>query len=163
MCRSNRLRDPLSPTGYGRIGQGSSKIWLKIMQIIEQYPPVYERILKAGMKPGDNVIYTYGENIYNPNKLNIPDYLLVHEGVHAEQQGDDPDKWWDRYLKDTKFRLDQELEAYGKQLSFICKHIKDRNKRDFYLRDIATFLSSDIYGKMVSYNEVYNMLKGRCK
>jgi len=66
------------------------------MTIEESLPPNYEEIIKVipTVKDTENVIFTYGAVIYNPDKGHIPDHLMVHESVHTRQQGDDPKHWW---------------------------------------------------------------------
>ena len=98
-----------------------------------------------------NILYTYGDIIYNPSGTHIPDHLIVHEHTHTIQQGDDPEAWWDRYIKDEKFRLDQEKEAYHNQYQKFCTTEKDRNRRAQFLNHLAHDLSSPMYGNCTSF------------
>jgi len=129
--------------------------------IIIEKPPVYDRIIKAGLQPRKGTIYTYGDNIYNPDNIAIPLYLTVHEGVHIKQQAKiGKDKWWDKYLEDDReFMLSQELEAYGKQYKLMCSYIKDRNEQARLLLDIAMTLASPMYGSVISVSEAIKKLK----
>src|SRR3989304_1332950 len=80
-----------------------------------QYPPNYEAIIKH-LNPNKNTIYTYGETVYIPSGADLTVDLIAHEQTHIDQQSSkDPQKWWEIYLKDPKFRLEQELEAYRNQ------------------------------------------------
>ena len=86
------------------------------MKIIRDYPPNIEAI-RAEFELNPRVVFTYGETIYNPGGGKITDDLMVHEETHAKQQGDDPGAWWDRYLVDVDFRLNQEVEYLASLVS----------------------------------------------
>lgn len=112
------------------------------------------RIIDAFDLFGKEVIFTYGDIIYNPNNIEIPDHLLTHEKTHQYQQkAIGKDLWWDKYLTDSKFRIEQELEAYSRQYKHICRLTKDRNERNRILHKIAELLSGPMYGNAISKNE----------
>ena len=133
------------------------------MQIKIEYPPIYEDIISAGMQPHSGTIYTYGDTIYNPGRVEIPEYLMIHEEVHSKQQGADPDAWWGRYLIDQYFRVDQEGEAYAKQYDFMCKKIKDRNQRNRLLIDLSKILASPVYGSCVTTSGAMEIIRKKSK
>src|SRR3990167_2140295 len=84
------------------------------IEIVKEYPPIWDRVLASGMKPdAETIVFTYGNKIYIPSGKSLSDDLLVHEAIHTKQQNGKPDEWWDKYIVDTKFRFDQELEAYA--------------------------------------------------
>lgn len=121
------------------------------MKIIEEYPPnigTIERTFGPIVKQG-GIVFTYGDTLYNPHRLNIEDHLLAHEQVHTLQQGDNPGSWWYRYLTEIPFRLEQEIEAYAVQYRFVKEHFNNKIVKWFIDR-IATDLSSEIYGKMIA-------------
>lgn len=100
-----------------------------------------------------NTIFAYDGNIYTNHKL-TPD-LLVHENVHLEQQKEmGADNWVELFLEDSKFRLDQELEAYRKQLASII----DSGKRHKMTLICAENLSSGLYGEIISLSEAFDLL-----
>lgn len=129
-------------------------------------PPVYDDICKAfGIIPR-NVYFTYGDTIYNPDKLDIPLEIIEHEKVHMEQQkhnDKDATLWWGKYLREPEFRLNQEARGYGRQYETICKIIKDRNHRDRYLRQLATSLSGPLYNNIISHIEAMKLIKSFSK
>lgn len=135
------------------------------IEIIESLPPNYEDIIKAipAVKDIENVVFTYGSKIYNPDKGHVPDHLMVHESVHTRQQGEDPDVWWYRYLKDIEFRFEQELEAYSIQYAFILKTIKDRNIQSKLLFGLAQDLKSPLYGMDMSHGEGESKIRNGAK
>lgn len=83
------------------------------MRIIEAFPPNWDAIKAAFPDIQENVIFSYAPDIYNPYKLRVSPQHIAHEQVHFVQQeeiGLDP--WWKKFLKDPKFRAEQELPAY---------------------------------------------------
>jgi hypothetical protein len=121
------------------------------------YPPNIDDIKKV-FPIGENVIFTYGNTIYNPGRGNIDLALMAHEQTHSIQQGDKVKEWWERYLKDKEFRLSQELQAYQVQYRYYCKAIKDRNQRYRFLNRLAGDLSSEIYGNIISRSEAIKQI-----
>lgn len=128
------------------------------IKIIEENPPFLKAILNAGLKPEKTTVFPFGLLIYNPSGLPIPDDIMVHETVHIARQGKDPKNWWIKYLKDRKFRLNEELEANREQYKFICKLTKDREKRNKALVAMAKNISGEVYGKVVSFQEAYQVI-----
>ena len=136
------------------------------MKILNEKPPekILNGIFGAGMAPNlGNVIFTHGDTIYNPSGRDVPDYLIAHESIHTIQQGDDPDAWWERYLRDPYFRLQQETEGYAVQFAFICNKVKDRNQRFKILLALARSLSGPTYGSMIGHSAAMKMIKERSK
>lgn len=104
----------------------------------------------------DRTIFAFGTDIFTNYKL-TPD-LLVHEQVHLEQQLRHPDgelSWVYDFLYDPVFRLEQEVEAYRKQL----KSIKDRNHRARIHHESAKQLSSAMYGNICTFKDAYELIK----
>ncbi len=133
------------------------------MKIVHDQPPIINAIFHAGMNPSESAIYAYGDIIYNPSGKSIDEHYIVHESVHCRQQGDNPDVWWGRYLTDSYFRISQEVEAYAEQYDFICKTVKDRNRRNTTLWHFATVLSSPVYGSVIGTQSAYTMIKSKAK
>lgn len=130
------------------------------MQIKTEKPPIYDQILASECDFNPNLtIFTYGDAIYNPAGVDIPDHLIVHEETHSKQQGDAPDAWWERYLRDQYFRVQQETEAYANQYRYICSYMRDRNRRARILWDLGGFLSSPMYGSVIGHQEAMKMIK----
>lgn len=130
------------------------------MNVSFEKPPIYDEAVKLfKLTPEQGTIFTYGDTVYNPWKIEIPDHLQVHEEVHMVQQGKDPARWWKKYFADTDFRLSQELEAYRKQYKFACKHIKDRNAQSRFLWDLAEMLASPMYGNLISFQEALGKIR----
>ncbi len=104
-------------------------------------------------------VIAVGDTIYA--KDDMPQSLIVHEVTHLEQQKKiGVEKWWNQYLNDGKFRLDQELEAYRAQ----AQHIKNdpKTSRQVYRSTVswlAKGLSGSMYGNIISYEEALRLIK----
>ena len=121
------------------------------MKIVNDFPPNFEDICQAipDVRSKEDVVFTYGDTIYNPYGGDIQDHLDVHESIHEQQQGKiGIDNWWARYLNDKAFRLEQEVEAYKTQYQFVFKKYGIAVATGF-LRDIAGDLSGSMYGNVM--------------
>ena len=131
------------------------------MNIKEENPPFQIRELcevkfnTIGVKP----IFTYGDCIYNPLKAPVDKFLVAHELVHKDQQGDQPAKWWNKWMDDDAFRFEQEWQAYFVQFAVIKKDVKDRNRIARVLHALAGDLSGTMYGKLCSYTEARQLIQ----
>lgn len=135
------------------------------MKTLRQLPPNIDQIQRH-FDINPRVIFTYGDTIYNPGGGKIDPSLMVHEEVHMLQQGDDPQGWWDKYVTDVQFRLDQEVEAYRTQYKFYLENycMKNgkvrRSRLSKFIRRVAGDLSSSIYGGIVTYDQAVELITG---
>ena len=127
------------------------------MNIIIGLPPNIDAIREV-FSPPAGAIYTYGDTIYNPGDVEISKALLAHEGVHAKRQTD-PEAWWDQYMKDVGFRLNEELLAHQAEYREIKRGHPDRNIRVGYLHGIARRLSGKLYNNMIDYNSALDWIE----
>lgn len=93
------------------------------MQIIKKYPPNYESIKEAVNPPKDS-FFPFGDKLYNPSGVEIPEDVMYHEQVHQKQQSEftNPSIWWENWLSNREFRLSQEVVAFAHQLAFVKKY-----------------------------------------
>lgn len=134
------------------------------MKIVNTKPPafIWERCKAMFTFNEDTTVFTFADVLYNPGNATMIDHLIVHEEVHAQQQSHDEiaaKLWWLRYFEDSKFRIDQEIEAYNAQYKFICTKIKDRNARAQALHQLATYCSGAMYGNAIVYSEAIARIK----
>lgn len=130
------------------------------MIIIHGKPPVYEEAQRIFKFPDTQPLaFAWGDKVYVVNNFPMTPDVKVHEETHLRQQKGDPATWWSKYLTDPKFRVDQEIEAYRNQYQYICASVADKNKRYKHLHNIATILSSPLYGKEISYTDAIFHLK----
>lgn len=124
-------------------------------------PPNYGEI-RARFNIHPQAVFTYGERIYNPTASLLSEDLIVHEKVHADQQRPGgPAAWWQRYLVDPAFVLEQELEAYRRQFAFFCRLNRDRNEQFQILRLLAGDLASPMYGSVITMRDAFDAIRGR--
>jgi hypothetical protein len=128
------------------------------MNIIQSFPPNKEKINKV-LPHVKGYCYCYGNTIYSPDNDGIPDHVMEHEKVHSRQQGADPDAWWNKYITNPTFRMNQEMEAYKVQYNYAKGFIKDRNKLDKFLRSLASDLSGEAYGSAISHSDAMSLIK----
>lgn len=133
------------------------------MQIVNSFPPNYLFIkLAFPLCEERKAVFCYGDTIYNPFMVEINDNLKIHESVHALQQNDKPELWWTKYINDSEFRLEQEVEAYGTQYAFI-KQNSNTKLSDWVKEQLAKALSSGLYGDVISYQEAESKIRNYAK
>ena len=133
------------------------------MNIVEEFPPNIDEIRNAlGDCSKSSPVYCYGDTIYNPHKRTITPDIEIHEQVHSRQQGQNPEVWWFQYLSDEKFRLKQEIEAYGEQYAFASKYVHGKMK-EWLLDKLAWELSGDAYGNLISYQKAESRIRNFTK
>lgn len=133
------------------------------MKILNEFPPNYKEIkAKFPNLEESKPLFAYGDTIYNPfNAVVTPD-LEVHEAVHSVQQGDEPEKWWDEYLKNPQFRLEMEIQAYAAQYKYFKDSVPAKVSR-WLLERTALALSGELYGNLISYGEAESKIRNRAK
>lgn len=127
-----------------------------------ELPPNYDKIVAAIPAAGESreAIFCYGSKVYAPFiDKGVGPELVAHEFVHAKRQGDDPEGWWDRYLVDVQFRLDEELAAHKAEYAYIAAH-NSRPYRRHMMTVIAKRLSGPIYGYCISFETAKRAIIG---
>lgn len=132
------------------------------MEIIKEYPPNYEEIIKVFDLSGTKPVFAWGDKLYNPHDMQLAPDILVHEQVHQAQQKNEPKDWWDLYLKDKSFRLDMESEAYAYQYAYIKSRVRAKLSKKF-LELFANTLSSKMYGEIIDKKKAETLLRKRAK
>lgn len=128
------------------------------IKVLFEQPPIISEARIAFRLP-DTMIFAYAPYIYNPGRHRIDEPLYTHESHHIQQQGTNPQAWWQRYLHDVNFRLSQEIPAYQMQYRAAKGFIKDRNKLHLYLVNLASDLSGPIYGDLLRFQDAYDAIK----
>lgn len=130
------------------------------MKISPEFPPNYTLLQMTFPNLGEELkpIFCYGDIIYNPFNKEITKDLEIHEEVHSLRQGDNPDHWWQKYLIDKEFRLEEEIMAYGTQYAFV-KNLKMKTEvKDWMKESMAHSLASD-YGLDISYGQAESKIR----
>lgn len=136
------------------------------MKIITALPPNYEMIATYfPIKTMKGIWFTFGDKLYNPDNVPVPDPIMKHEEVHMERQGDKVDEWWVRYCIDKEYRLAEELAAHRAEFAWHCSQPGAntplpgwRSKSEYWLTKIAQRLSGPIYGGMVSTSQARRLI-----
>lgn len=127
--------------------------------IVISRPPNYDRIA-AAFKLVPGVVFAYAPAIYNPHSVTLMSYIIDHERVHIARQGDAPGAWWDRYIADQAFRLEEELVAHVAEIrSYVSTHADNRNSAGYWLMMCAQRISSKVYGRMIGYMAALELLR----
>lgn len=129
------------------------------MIVKQGFPPNIQAIAQE-FKITPDTVFAYGDTLYNPLGLPIPQDLMIHEETHEkQQQALGVEQWWTMYLDRPNFRLQQEVEAYQNQYEFI-KTVLNRKGRIAALNRFAEQLSSDLYGKIINKKKAKELIDG---
>lgn len=129
------------------------------MDIVVAYPPMYDQIA-AKFDLGPRTIFTWHDKIYNPSGGRVSGDLMAHEIIHMVQQNGFPATWWRRYLDESEFRLDQEVQAYGRQYEYLCSQNSNRNFQFQVLMQLGLFLSGPMYGNLTTLENATQLIRG---
>lgn len=114
--------------------------------------PLLEKF-KEKFEIADTVCFAYDGTLYTNEPLNK--HQLIHEQTHLKQQRRyGLNEFIEKYLTDSNFRLEMEIEAVKNEL----KSIKDKNQRNLIKIEYAKSLASEMYGKFITFNEVLKLL-----
>ena len=121
-------------------------------------PPNFKAINDKFSVRGKPVLFCYGDKIYNPMKIVIPPELIAHEEVHSKSQLQMGVKlWWDLYIKDKLFRLEEEIEAHRAEYQYLLSTQPNGLDRKAYessfAKPIIERLSGPLYGNMITYEK----------
>lgn len=134
------------------------------MKVIRAYPPIYTTLIEhfpIKGKPG--ILYAWGDRIYNPSGISVPEWLIAHEEVHGVRQGiaDSILAWWQRYIASPDFRLAEEVPAHQREWYVINGMKIPGDTKERYLASMAARLSGPLYGSMVSHYEALDLIQRR--
>jgi hypothetical protein len=122
--------------------------------VVVERPPVYDRCVDVFGKAaivGKPILWSWGDRIYNPEDVDIPPELFAHEAAHAAQQGTEEKgirRWWDNYLRDPKFRFEEEVLGHRAEwFNYVRRH--PGHNCGPVLEAMAKRLAGDLYGNMV--------------
>lgn len=125
------------------------------MKIKQELPPNYPQLCAAfpSIVNEPDAIFAYGFDIFNPGGRELPAYKIAHEEVHGRQQLEvGVEWWWQTYIEDKDFRLNEEIPAHHVDYKMFCKEYTDRNQQAQYLDHLANLLSSELYGNIITKN-----------
>ena len=127
------------------------------MKFSTSKPPIFDKLHKAfGVEWGKGLVIAYKDTIHHSQPLHPS--VIVHEQVHLNRQGKDPDLWYENYIRNEKFRFGEELLAYHAQYDYLMDVIRDRNELAKWRWKLAVDLSGPMYGKVVSHKEAMKLI-----
>lgn len=135
----------------------------KDIKIEHAYPPNFEMIKAALPEANETNVYCYGDTIYVPDGHQVPPDIIFHESIHSQQQGEDPDAWWYRYVTNRSFRLEQEVQAYGEQYRWVLQHVQGGAFRKWAKESMAKALSGPEYGNLLTLSEAESRIRRYAK
>lgn len=119
-------------------------------RVVFERPPIFNEARALFGQRVERAIFSWGDVIYNPARVAIPPYLLVHEAVHSQrQQSCDIHEWWHKYLHDAQFRLAEEIPAHREEYRWLMNS-GNRADRRMGAKSVAARLSGSLYGRMIS-------------
>ncbi|HEC62380.1 MAG TPA: hypothetical protein ENI27_09055 [bacterium] len=129
------------------------------MEIVFDFPPIYDEIRSAFPIAGRGVIFAWGNKIYNPNRVYIPLQLIAHERVHGRRQGSDVHGWWRRYIDEKEFRLIEETLAHIVEMKYLLGPNPNRQMRRQIVRSTSKRLANPLYRYGISRVQAQVLLK----
>ena len=130
--------------------------------VVHDWPPNIDAI-RAVLPVTSRNIFAYDRKIYNPGGGRLPPELVAHERVHFRQHSEYKggfEAWWERFLTDKKFRLDQEIPAHQVEWrSWLSQRQRTRQERRAVLKIMAKRLSAPMYGKIISMNQAKRVIQ----
>lgn len=132
------------------------------IKIIQSRPPNFEKIAAVFHGAhGEDVIFAYGDAIYNPSGHKLPDELIAHEMAHCERQNEiGVDVWWDLYLTNSAFRYDEEYIAHLAELKhLISRAVKTSRGREAAIDHVARKLSAPLYEIKIPFHKAQAKLR----
>lgn len=135
------------------------------MEVITEYPPLIDMIDAKFKVRGKDVIFSWGDKIYNPKRVPVPVELVAHEKMHGLRQGNDIEGWWTRYCDDDEFRLVEEVMAHAAEYLCVTRSIGiNRNTRRRVFAVTAGRLANPLYqyGPLVKGTEGAKRLLKDC-
>lgn len=148
------------------------------MKVLNEHPPNYPDIVAAlGDVSAFNPVFAYSPNIYNPFGRELTADVIEHEKVHLRQQSEcGVELWYNLYLHDSRFRLEQEIEAYAEQYRYGKEKIdatddqlREEGKRlsnrtellAWLLDSLASELSGPAYGNLIAREQAKTAIRRR--
>lgn len=130
----------------------------KSVVVVHEPPPIYEELVREfNIDWESGVIIAWNGKVYTKDTLDPQ--KVIHELVHLDEQKKmGNEAWWQLYIENQQFRLDQEVMAMKAEIRFLRKYIKDREAVFRMIREIVLSLSSPMYGNIIDQKGAYRLL-----
>lgn len=121
------------------------------------YPHIEEKFGKDLWDRG--VVITYAPAIHSKNR-SISPQIIHHEEVHIRQQlayPGGPAAWWREYIRNDKFRLQEELEAHKAEAAYVRTNVHNRKKSEAAIDYIRHSIATN-YAGIISLSEARRLI-----
>ncbi len=129
------------------------------VKVSTEKPPNWDTLEKTFGVVWGHTAVAYGDTLHISSEPS--EDLLQHEMVHLVQQKfsrTEAKKWWDKYIKDAKFRMSQEIPAYQRQYGTLKLLIADRNQLALHRARLARDLSGPMYGSVMRFSDALKLI-----
>lgn len=132
------------------------------MEIVRDYPPIFDEIDERFHTRGKPVIYAWGDRIFNPMGVKVDFPLFCHEKVHGARQieGGSIEDWWRRYIAEDEFRLHEEILAHQAEYNAAIRDASTRQQRRLILGAVSRKLAAPLYGRLITEEKARRVVKG---
>jgi hypothetical protein len=128
------------------------------MDVINTRPPMWAEIDAEFHVAGQKIVFCWGSKIYNPEGAPVGRELLQHERIHSIRQNGNPTAWWEAYILDKAFRLEEEIPAHRVEYIAWRSRVRDPNGRARVLHQLAARLASPLYGGLITGSEAAKLI-----
>lgn len=127
------------------------------MRVVNSRPPNFDELNKKFHIAGKPIIFAWGDTIYNPLNISIPEHLMIHEQMHGWRQEEmGVESWWEEYIVNDAFRKQEEIMAHQVEYRHLMKG--NRSQRRTALKRTARKLSAPLYGGIIELSEAREYL-----
>ena len=131
-----------------------------MQRVVFDRPPMFAEIDAKFHVAGKPVIFSWGDLIYNPERITIPPHLLVHEAMHGWRQRKwGIEQWWRDYIDSPASRLEEEILAHRAEYAALLRVNSNRHARRGHLKQVAKRLAAPLYGGMISAVKARKVLR----
>lgn len=118
-------------------------------RIITGRPPNFEAIVERfPLARNTETVFAYNGAIYTlMDQSKLPVYLINHECIHLNRQGDTEDStldWWENYLRYDEFRYHEELLGHVAEFKTLAE-TGNRQQRRGLLKTTIKRLTNNLY------------------
>lgn len=132
-------------------------------KVLKAFPPNFTTLTKAFPqikgRAGQGIIFAYGDRIYNPSGHPLGQQVLAHENEHCKRQNAmGVGSWWDAYMVNIKFRLEEEVLAHRAEWDAYQQYVTRLADQEDYLKMMIERLSGQLYGYMCTKAEAQALI-----
>lgn len=123
------------------------------MIVVNEKPPLFADICAVFPGATGDVIFAWGDRIFNPRNIKVRSELIAYEQAHGRRQGTTEhsiEAWWREYLASAEFRLNEEIIGHRAELQALKAMTPDRRFHGRMALHVAAKLASPLYGALIN-------------